>query len=91
MDANEVVLGEVQADRVDVVFDLFRKGVRRAREPAQIHPHREVLAFRICGGNLIHVGVAGAPSLFKARQRRTAIARHPGPPSRPRRVFTWDR
>ena len=47
MDANEVVVHEVQRHGVRVVLDLLAECVRQSREPAHMHPHGEVLAFDV--------------------------------------------
>jgi hypothetical protein len=45
MHAAEVVVHEVEGCRCRVVLNLLAEGVGQAREPAHVHPHREVLAF----------------------------------------------
>lgn len=44
MDAAEVVVKEVQRDRVDVVLELLGVGIGLTRKPLHGHPHGEVLA-----------------------------------------------
>ena len=36
---------------MSVVFDLFAKGIRQAREAAHVHPHRKVCPFGVAGRN----------------------------------------
>ena len=45
----EVVIHEVQGDRVLQVLDLLREGVRKPREAAVLHPNGEVLPLNVAG------------------------------------------
>jgi hypothetical protein len=47
----EIIVHEVQSDRVSVVFGLFAESVRQPSEPAQVHPHRQVLPFNMAGAD----------------------------------------
>lgn len=50
MDFDEVVVHEVQRNRVRVHLDLLGKRIRQAREAAIVHPHRQVLTLDVgCG------------------------------------------
>ena len=48
MNANEVVVHEVERDSCNVVLDLLREAIGEAREAAHVHPHREILALHGC-------------------------------------------
>jgi hypothetical protein len=48
----EIVVREVQASRRPKVLPLLAEAVRKARQTAHLHPHREVLA--------LNMGRAGA-------------------------------
>jgi hypothetical protein len=52
MDADEIVIEELMRQRVAVILDLFREGVRQPREAAHAHPHIEVLALDIRGRDM---------------------------------------
>jgi hypothetical protein len=52
MNFAEVVIREVQRDVVGVHFDFLAEPVGQAREPAHVHPHREVLALDVAGRNV---------------------------------------
>lgn len=43
----EVVMHEVNRNRVEVVLDFLTEAVRQAREPAHLHSHGEVLALDV--------------------------------------------
>ena len=58
MDADEIVIHEVERQRVAVVLKLLRKGIRQPREPAHGHAHREVLALGIRRADVLCVGLA---------------------------------
>ena len=47
MDLAEVVIHEMQGDIMSVHLDLLTEPVREPREPAHVHPHREILAFDV--------------------------------------------
>ena len=49
MNTTEVVVHEVQRDRVHVILDLLRERVRQTGEAAHSHAHREVLALDVGG------------------------------------------
>ena len=62
MCAAEVVVHEVQADRVFQVLHLLGERIGQPREAAHLHPHGEVLAFGVAGGDVLGIGVAVAPA-----------------------------
>ena len=47
---------EVQGDGRRVVLDLLAEGIGQAGEPAHSHPHREVLALDVAGGDVLGIG-----------------------------------
>lgn len=49
---HEIVVHEVQADRVAEVFQLLAEPVRQASEAAHLHPHRQILPFDVARRNL---------------------------------------
>jgi len=58
VEANGVVIGEVQGESCIVVFPLLREGVCEARESANLHSHAEVLTLYMRSANLVRVGVS---------------------------------
>ncbi len=58
MNPAEVVMHEVESNRVLVIFDLLGKGVRKAGESANTHTHRAILAFHKAGGDVRVCGFA---------------------------------
>ncbi len=58
MDAGEVVVSEVKGNGGAVVLQFLRVGVREAREAADLHPHREVLALDVGGRDKLLDGEA---------------------------------
>jgi len=59
VNAAEVVVHEVERERVLVVFHFLRECIRQASEPAHGHSHREVLALDVTCGNVFAVGPSG--------------------------------
>lgn len=56
MNPAEVVMGDVQRDRRDVVVQLLREAVGQAGEPARPHAQGKVLPLDIAGLKLIASG-----------------------------------
>lgn len=44
---HEIIPDRVKRDHVRVVLELLREGVCQPREPAHLHPQREVLALGV--------------------------------------------
>ena len=57
MDANEVVIGEVQGKRSVVVLPLLAESIGQPGESANLHPHGEVLSLYVRRANLVRVGL----------------------------------
>src|SRR4051794_317309 len=57
-----------------VVLDLLAECVGKAREPAHVHPHREILALHIGGADVLPIGLAFNPRLDGTRAFGWAIA-----------------
>jgi len=49
VDTGEIVVHEVQGDRMGVVLHLLAEGVGQAGEPPHLHSHREVLPLSVTG------------------------------------------
>ena len=60
----EVVVHEVEADRVRVVLDLLGEAVGQAREASHSHPHREVLTLDVGRADERVVGIASDETLL---------------------------
>ena len=73
MNPNEVVVHVVDRDGRDVVLDLLRERIGESREPANLHPHREVLAFDIAGADMLGIGIADQRFLLAANAFRRAV------------------
>ena len=59
MNTNEIIVHEMDRDRMSVVLDLFREGVCQPGKPPDRHPHREVLALNVRRADVLRIGVAG--------------------------------
>ena len=59
MNPDEVVIHEVERDRVGVIEQLLAKTVGAAREPTYRHTHGQVLALDQRRGDVVRVGIAG--------------------------------
>ena len=57
MDANEVVIGEIQGKSRIVVLPLFAESVGQPGESANLHSHRQVLTLDMRRSNLARVGL----------------------------------
>src|SRR6185312_14307073 len=57
MNAAKVVVRKVQSDSGFEVFELLGKPIRKSRQSPHIHPHREVLALHIAGGDVLRGGL----------------------------------
>src|SRR5579884_4080100 len=60
MNPREVVVREVERDRADQVLKLLAVCVGEAREAAHAHPHGQVLALDVAGGDRGRIGAAAA-------------------------------
>jgi len=58
MHAAEVVVHEVERDRVFQVLHLLAERIGQSSEAAHLHPHGAVLAFGVAGRDVLGVGVA---------------------------------
>ena len=72
--SHEVVIGEVERQRVRVVLSLFAERIGQPREPAHGHPHREVLSLGIAGADVLGSGTALHPRLDRACAFCRAVA-----------------
>ena len=57
VNANEIVMHKVQAQHMNVVFQLLGKSVGQPREPTHSHPHGEVLALHVGRADVTHIRV----------------------------------
>jgi len=74
VDAGEVVMHEVERDRVAKVVNFLRESIRQAREPAHAHAHREILALDVARGNMLCVGTAGDSFPCRSSANGRAVA-----------------
>lgn len=74
MNADEVVIHHVKHDRVSVVLDLFREGIRQPSEPAHMHPHRKVVALGIRCRDVRKIGLPLDPLLTRSGAFCGAVA-----------------
>ena len=58
VDADEIVEGEIERQGVDVVLEFLAEGVGEPREPAVLHPDREIGALDVGRGNVARIGIA---------------------------------
>ena len=58
MNAAQIVVGEVQAERDPVLVPLFAEGIRQPRKTANLHAYREILAFDVRRANALAIRVA---------------------------------
>jgi hypothetical protein len=70
MDADAIVMHEVDRDRMAVVRGLFAAPVARSPEPRHRHAHREVLALNIAGRDMARIGFAGAAKRWQRARRQ---------------------
>jgi len=75
MDAAEVVVGEVQAEGGPQVLPLLAEGIRQAGKPANLHPHREVLALHNRSADTLGIGAAHDWDHLRAGDLRRAVPR----------------
>jgi len=79
---HEVIVHEVQGDRVTHIFQLLAEPIRQPREPAHRHSHRQILTLDVARRNLRFVRLATddifcGPAAFAgavARLRRLVVA-----------------
>ena len=69
MNAAEVVIHEVERERVLVVLDFLGECIRQPRKAAHVHPHRKILPFDKTCRNVPSVG----PSVNDRRNRADAF------------------
>lgn len=74
MNAHEVVIHHVERDRVCVVLDLLREGIRQAGEAAHVHAHREIVPLHIRRADVVEIGLAFDRGLLDASAIGGAVA-----------------
>jgi hypothetical protein len=67
MHSTEVVPSKVQRDGCLQVFQLLAERIRKPRESAHLHPHREVLAFDVAGADVCGIGPSVADFGYNLR------------------------
>ena len=75
MNAANIEVGEVPADRGPVVFKLLTECVRQPRETANLHPHCEVLAFDNRSADTLGIRVSDNWGYLRARDFSGAVPR----------------
>ena len=73
MNPDKVVVHVVNRDRRDVVLDPLRERIGESREPANLHPHHQVLALDIRRADVLRVGVADERFLLASDAFRRTI------------------
>ena len=71
---HKVIMREVQRHRSLQVFQLLAERVRKAREAAHAHPHRQVLALNKAGRDMGLIGPAGDNRALGIPHARRAVA-----------------
>src|SRR5690349_9880616 len=61
MNTDEIIMHEVDRDRMRMVLDLLRECVGQPREATNGHPHRQVLALNVGRADMARIGVASGP------------------------------
>lgn len=74
VNAAKIVVHEVERERVLVVFHFLRERIRKASESPHHHAHRQILAFRIAGRDVLSVRLSGNDRGNSADTLRRAIA-----------------
>ena len=74
MNADEVVMHEVDRDRMGVVLGLFREAVGQTGETPHRHAHGQILSLDVTRRDMLRVRLAGAAVGFRALYLRRAIA-----------------
>src|SRR5262245_50643455 len=66
MDADEIIVHREQRDRVRVILDLLREGIREPGEATGVHPDVPVAPLAIRRADVLGVRVAFDPFLMSA-------------------------
>lgn len=74
MNANEVVIHEMQRHGVRMVFHLLRESIRQSRHAARVHADIEIVPLGIGRADMLHVGVALDPHFLRASAFSWAVA-----------------
>lgn len=75
VNTTEVVVHEMEGNRMFVIFDFLREGIRQAREAAHLHSHGEVLALNVARRDMSPVGIARNRRRDGSNANRGAVAR----------------
>src|ERR1700730_3237763 len=73
MNASEVVMHIMKANRVDVVLDFLGKSVGQSSEPPHAHAHGEVWAFNVACRDVLRVRVASTAEGLRPLYLRWAV------------------
>jgi len=74
VDAHEVVEGEVERERVNVVRELLGEGVRQPSEPAHAHSHGQIVPLDVRRADVLRIWVTLDSLLPRAEALRRAVA-----------------
>ena len=74
MNPNEIIVHEVDRDRMCVILDLFRERVCQPSKAPNRHAHGEVLSFDIGRADVSWVGVASDLAPLRPDALRRAVA-----------------
>lgn len=61
MNPSEVIVHEIEGERVPVILDLLGMGIRQSRKPLHIHPYLSVHPLRKACREIFAVRIAGNP------------------------------
>jgi len=74
VDFAKVVKHEMDRDGVSVHLGFLAEAVCESREPAHVHPHREVLTFNVCRGDVLLIRGAADECALGAGDLRRRVA-----------------
>jgi hypothetical protein len=74
MDANEIVVHEINRHHVRMVLGLLRKGIREVRHAPIAHAHRKILTLYKRRADVLGIGFAFDAMLVRPRANCRAIA-----------------
>jgi len=71
---HEIVMHEMDRDRMGVILGLFWETVAQARKPPHRHAHGQILALNVARRDVLRVRVSGAAERLSALNLRRAIS-----------------
>jgi hypothetical protein len=77
MNSAEVVMHEMERERVFMVCQFFRKSVRQSGKSAHRHAHCEILPLRVAGRNVVVIWIAADNGLASAHANAGTVSSFP--------------